>query len=293
VAEVVSDEKVGEPEQKARPQRRVGPFHPHDETKLLRRFGIAYFLLAALVGAGVGFLIVAVGRSHHKGQPSGPAFQAATYSGISGARQIADAVSKQYRLPSGDYLLAVAYAGTPKVQNVITGEGNQPQDVRISAIIVRGTGVRGEKTLSVVDTANSVMYGLCGLASTDCSIGVGKPSIPRAQLIRREALELGIDTFKQLPGFNSVLEVLPHSPNTQFYQAIFFRRSDLAKQIDQPLSATLPPHKKLVPGVLGPGEVDEIVALTRPRLFEFSPRQDFSQLVDGSYALFITPATTS
>jgi hypothetical protein len=117
--------------------------------------------------------------------------------------------------------------------------------------------------------------------------------MPRAQLIRREALELGIDTFKQLPGFDSVLEVLPHSPNAQLYQAIFFRRSDLAKQIDQPLSATLPPHKKLVPGVLGPGEVDEIVALTRPRLFEFIPRQDFSQLVDGSYALIITPATTS
>lgn len=284
MAELVSDEKVAQPEQQAEPEKLpISPFRPHDEAKLARRFGLAYFILAALVGAGVGFLIVALGRSNHSAKPAaGPSFLPALYTGQSGPRQIADAVSKQYRLPSGKYLVAVPYAGTPKLQT-------RTQDVRISAVVVRGSGISGE-TLQVTESSTSVMYILCGLG-TACSIREGKPSIARGELLRREALDLTLKTFKFMPGIESVIEFMPPPPNSAPNQVLFFRRSDLAKEIPLPLSATLEPHKKLVPGSLNQSEVDTIVALTAPRVFAFNPNTDFSTLVDGSAALVLSPAT--
>ena len=284
MAEVVSDEKVGQPEpKKARPQRRVGPFHPHDETRLLRRFGIAYFLLAALVGAAVGFLIVAVGHDTTRAaKPAeGSPFRPTLYTGQSGPRQIAYAVSKKYRLASGKFLAPVPFAGSPILQG-------QAQDVRISAIVVRGSGITGEN-LQVVPTSASVMYILCGLG-TDCAIREGKPTVARGVLLRREALEMTLDTFKFMPGVDSVLEFLPPPSGSKPDTALFFKRQDLAKEIALPLSATLPLRQRLVAGSLTQAEADKIVGLTAPRTYRFDSRS-FTQLLDGSDALVLDPAS--
>ena len=283
MAELVSDEKVPEPEQQAEPEKLpVSPFRPHDEAKLQRRFGLAYFMLAALVGAAVGFVIVAVGRTTgHAAKPAAVSgFQPSLYSGQSGPRQIAYAVSKQYRLPSGKLLVAVPFAGSPILQG-------QAQDVRISAIVVRGSGIGGEN-LEVVPTSTSVMYILCGLGQ-NCAIREGAPTVARSVLLRREALEITLNTFKFMPGVDSVLEFLPPPPGSKPDTALFFKRGDLARELERPLSATLPIRHRLVAGSLTQAEADKIVGLTAPRTYRFDSTS-FTQLPDASDALVLEPA---
>jgi len=63
---------------------------------------------------------------------------------------------------------------------------------------------------------NTVAYNLCGIGGKNCSIGTGAPSTDRLLLLRREALELALYTFKYLGGTDNVLAVLPpgHSQAT-------------------------------------------------------------------------------
>lgn len=286
MAELVSDEKAqAETEERAneKPLRRISPFQPYDEGRLRRRFGVAFTLLAVLVGVAVGFLIVAVGRgTNHSATPGvGSPFHPALYTGQSGPRQIAYAVSKKYRLPSGKFLVAVPYAGSPVLQGA-------SQDIRISAVVLRGSGIAGEN-LDVLPTNASVMYILCGLGQS-CAIREGQPTVARGVLLRREALEITLDTFKFMPGVDSVLEFLPPPAGSKPDTALFFKRQDLSKELSQPLSATLPPRQRLTPGSLSQTEADRIVGLTAPRTYRFDATS-FSQLLDGSDALVLAPAS--
>ena len=52
------------------------------------------------------------------------------------------------------------------------------------------------------------MYNLCGVGQK-CSIAEGQPSEERARLLRREALELALYTFKYVDDVDSVITLLP------------------------------------------------------------------------------------
>jgi hypothetical protein len=276
-AEQVSREGVGaavatRPESRADRARRLA---------YRSRFAAFYVLLAIVAGAGVGALLVLVGR----GSPAPAAAWSAwepTGSVERRSAQIADHVSDQYRLPSGKALVAVTYAGPPTVT------GPDGSSFRVPAIAVRPdtTGGRAESDdIDTINAANTVMYTLCGLGNA-CSIPEGKPTVERGQLLRREALELALYSFRYLDGIDSTLVLLPPRADGQAATAVFLQRGDVRSELDRQLDQTL--TAPLTPGVgeIQPDEQRVIDRTTRSRIYAYS----YLQSQDGSPVMVLTPA---
>jgi hypothetical protein len=245
------------------------------------RFAAFYVLLAVIAGAGVGALLVLVGRGSPAPAPAWSAWEP-TGSTERRAAQIADHVADPYRLPSGKALVAVTYGGPPTV----TGPDGSTFQVR--ALAIQPDTSAGQAESSDIDTVNAnstVMYTLCGLG-TACAIQEGKATVARGQLLRREALELSLYSFKYLNGIDSVLVLLPPRPDGQAATAVFLEKRDVRPQLSHPLNETL--TAPLTPGI---GEIKEderhvIDRLTRSRLYGYS----YLQAQDGSPVMVLTPA---
>ena len=248
------------------------------------RFAAFYVMLAIIAGAGVGALLVLVGR----GSPvPAPAWSAWEPIGSSERRaaQIGDHVGDQYRLPSGNALVTVTYAGPPTVT------GPDGSNFLVRAIAVRPDTTAGRAEADDIDTvnaANTVMYTLCGLG-TSCSIAEGKPTVARGQLLRREALELALYSFHYLDGIDSALVLLPPRADGKAATAVFVERGDIRPELRRPLDETL--TAPLTPGI---GEIksDEqrvVDRTTRSRLYGYS----YLQAQDGSPVLVLTPALSA
>jgi hypothetical protein len=240
------------------------------------RFGIIYVLLAAIVGAAVGTFVVLATRP---GPPEAADWSAWKPDGSNEAmaKQIADHVSKRYRLPTGNQL-AVALVGPPEVQ-----------DVAVRAIAVRpdtSTGQAEESEIDVVDTRRTIMYILCGLGE-QCAVAEGDASPERHQLLRREALELSLYTMKYLDGVESVVTFLPPAPGAEAGAGttVFLEKKDVADELRRPLNQTLlradPPDL----GAIDTIELGNIDRLTRPRVFQY----EFQQAQEGSAIIVLTP----
>ena len=245
------------------------------------RFSAFYVVLAVIAGIGVGALLVLVGRGSPAPAPAWSAWEP-TGSTERRAAQIGDHVGDQYRLPSGKALVAVTYAGVPTVT------GPDGSNFQVRAIAVRPDTTAGRAEASDVDTLNAqntVMYTLCGLGNA-CSIPEGKASIARGQLLRREALELALYSFRYIDGIDSTLVLLPPRADGKVATAVFVERSDVGRELGQPLDQTL--TAPLTPGI-GEIQADEqrvIDRTTRSRLYEYS----YLQAQDGSPVMVLTPA---
>jgi hypothetical protein len=245
------------------------------------RFGIFYLLLAGVAGAAIGTTVVLVGRGSPAPAPSWSDW-APVGSAERRAAQIADHVAGPYRLPSGNQLVS-AIAGPPSAP---TADGTL---VRMRAILVRPQTSRGEAEASdvdVVDAHNSLMYVLCGLGGSSCAIPEGKPTAERHTLLRREALELALYTFKYVDDVDSVAVLLPPRPDGQLATAVFLERSDVRNELSRPLSETL--TAPIVPGVgeISADELRAIERVTRPRLYTYQ----YESAQDGSPIMVLTPA---
>jgi hypothetical protein len=245
------------------------------------RFAAFYVVLAIIAGAGVGALLVLVERGSPAPAPAWSAWEP-TGSVERRSAQIGDHVGDQYRLPSGKPLVAVTYSGAP----VVTGPDGSTFEVRAIAVRPDTTAGRAEADdVNTVTARNTVMYTLCGLG-TACSIPEGKPTVERGQLLRREALELSLYSFRYLDGIDSTLVLLPPRADGKTATAIFLERGDVRSQLGQPIDQTL--TAPLTPGVgeIQPDEQRVIDRTTRSRLYEYS----YLQAQDGSPVLVLTPA---
>ena len=245
------------------------------------RFAAFYVALAVVAGAGVGALLVLVGRGSPAPAPAWSAWEP-TGSVERRSAQIADHVGDQYRLPSGKALVAITYSGPPTVT------GPDGSSFRVPAITVRPDTTAGRAEADDVDTlnaANTVMYTLCGLG-TACSIPEGKPTVERGQLLRREALELALYSFRYLDGIDSTLVLMPPRADGKMATAVFVERSDVRGELGRPLDQTL--TAPLTPGV-GEIQADEqrvVDRVTRSRVYEYG----YLQAQDGSPVMVLTPA---
>jgi len=244
------------------------------------RFAAFFVVLAVVAGAGVGSLLVLVGR----GSPeAAPAWSAWEPTGTTDQRvaQIADHVSRGYRLPSGNALVAVTYQGPA----VGTLDGVTPGPVRAIAVRPDTTGGRADASdITTFDARSTVQYELCGLGK-NCSIAEGKASDARGQLLRREALELALYSFQYAGGIDSTLVLLPRRADGNEATAIFLTRDDVRNELGAPLDQTL--TAPLTPGV---GEItaDEQAVLNRtvePRLYEYG----WLQAQDGTLVMVLSP----
>lgn len=236
------------------------------------RFGILYIVLAAIVGAGIGsFVVLATG--------DGPAEEEAWSTWRPEGREnaypteIANYVASRYRLPSGRQLVGV-FAGPAEVQ-----------ELPIRGVLIQHNATTPTKRADVdaIETGNSVLFNLCGVGR-DCSIAEGRPTQARARLLRREALELALYTFKYVDDVDSVIALMPVNlgdPNTDeddTSTALFLEKKDFGHQLSSPLQRTLSGQAGTV---IDPAEGLIVDTLTRPRhyLYDIQATQDLGAVL--------------
>jgi hypothetical protein len=217
-----------------------------------------HFLTGALVAVGlaalaglVAFLVVPRGND---GGVQHWSTWTPTTGGTAGAEQIAEHVGTQYRLPDGRQIVNVGVTGL-EIQGVPL------------AVAVRQDPSQGGN-IKVFDD-DGVIFHLCGLGPS-CAIDVGKPSTQRGLLLRREALELALYSFRYLGSVHQVVVFMPPVKGKTPTQALFFREGDVAKELDRPLTASLSPRVPSVGTVTGSPDTPLVVQITSPKTFDFS-----------------------
>jgi hypothetical protein len=248
-----------------------------------RRFAMIYLGLALVAGLGLGALIVLMAKPDagpaqvwSRWQPDG--------SETARVRQIADHVSTRYRFADGDQLV-VALGGPP---TVTAGGGEQSTSpIPVRAIAVRpdtSTGKAEEEDISIVDASKSMQFVLCGLGQ-NCSISQGEASAARHSLLRREALELSLYTFKYVDDVDSVTVFLPPPPGGESPgSAVFLRRGDVKQELSRPLSRTIAPGAPSI-GSIPTRELQTLNRITSARLY----RYEYTQAQDLSAVLVLDP----
>lgn len=235
------------------------------------RFGLAYLALAILAGAGIGTAILLVNRPAEEAGAPWSNWQP-TGRESSFTDQIATYVSGRYRLPSGSALVGIL-SSPPQVPT-------QQGEVPIQQVAIQNDPEGDRDDIDFVATEGSVMYNLCGLGP-QCSIREGQASPERHRLLRREALEVALYTFKYTDS-KSVIALMPSNPEAETSTALFFRRSDLEGELDQPLTQTL---SQADPSEAIAIERPKIDRLTSPRLFAY----DVIQTQAGGFFMVLAP----
>src|SRR5205807_3244567 len=137
-------------------------------------------------------------------------------------QEIADYVAPYYRAAPSNQLAVVTAVNLNNPSNPLQ-------------VVVPSSGNSG--SLVPLPASSTVVYNLCGIGSSDCSIGVGQPSSARLLLLRREGLELAMYTFKYISGINAVVAVLPPGHTVQGCTGICAKPQE--KRVTKPLDIAL------------------------------------------------------
>jgi hypothetical protein len=185
------------------------------------------FLTGALVAVGIAALVaiavlVIAPSTKTEGPPWSP--WKPQSSGTAGANEIAQHVSTGYR-DGGQQLVKVE-------ANDMTFRG-----VPLAVALRQGEEDGGD--IQIHDE-KGVLYQMCGLGP-NCSIERGKPSRQRTFLMRREALELALYSFRYLDVKQVVVLIAPPPGKAQTI-ALYFQRDDVRAQLDRPLTSSLVPQ---------------------------------------------------
>ncbi|HEU5279311.1 MAG TPA: hypothetical protein VFU26_10450 [Gaiellaceae bacterium] len=246
-----------------------------------RRFTFVYVALALIAGIAAGSLIVLLAKPDAAPAPIWSNWKP-TGSDTARVRQIADHVATRYRFPGGDQLV-VALAGPPTV----TAGGESGNPIPIKAIAVRpdtSTGKAEEDDIKIIDASSSMQYVLCGLGES-CSIPQGEPSAARHSLLRRQALELSLYTFKYVDDIDSVTVFMPPAPGGQIPgNAVFLRRADVKDELSRPLARTMAPGAPAV-GQIPARELQTLNRITGARVYSY----EYTQAQDLSAVLVLNP----
>jgi hypothetical protein len=246
-------------------------------TVLRGRFVLAYLVLAVFAGIGIGAAVVLADRP----TSSAPAWSTWKPEGSKATfdDQIARYVSSRYRAPTTGNPLVAIIPGPP----TITFAG---QELAVRNVVIQDDPQGDRDGFRVLDVNRSWMYQLCGLATT-CSLPQGTLSADDLELLRREALELALYTFKYGDDVDTVITLLPpnlgeaDTTDDDAAVALFFEKSALRTALEQPLNKTLVSARPPQGTVLDPRESLIVERLTADRLFlyRFQPLQAGSALM--------------
>jgi hypothetical protein len=165
--------------------------------------------------------------------------------------------------------------------------------------------VRTDPSSSAVSllTGKTIAYNLCGIGGSNCQIGVGTPSVARLLLLKREALELALYTFKYISGTQNVVAILPPGYTTQSCTglcpkpnqrsttkpvdiALLFLHDELQPWLGQPINQTLPgPFPPSVSQMSTAPEAGLVDQITARGLFS----ENVEQAQDGSNLIVLNP----
>jgi hypothetical protein len=255
VRAVVSEEPSVPPDEEHAKDERRRPAVRHEA-----RFQFATGALVFCAVASLALAFVFAATSTDKPATSDPwsSFKPSSDGLDTGAREIADYVGREYRLPTGEQIVAVT--GGPLEFPV----DQEKLPMKIAVKESRGDG--GD--IKVFD-GRGVLYRMCGLG-VKCSIASGEPSQERALLLRREALELALYSFHYLDDIEHVVVFMPPAKGKDPSDALHFVRGDVAGQLARPLRATLPTPVPNPDTIATAPNTPAVQQLTFANLFRFS-----------------------
>jgi hypothetical protein len=242
------------------------------------RFALAYTALGIILAAALTGLIVLVISPGHHAAPPWSTWTPPPGNSQKVAAAIADHVAHRYRLSETGGQLAAAIASPPQVTS---GTHN----IAIKAVAVR-KAPQSNTGIAIYGTDKAKDYTLCGLGA-HCSIATGKATMTRGLLVRREALELALYTFKFAPNVDSIAAFMPPPPGQKSSSILYLRKDDLKGQLHQPLQRTLPLDTPPLPSAADNLEQATIDKLTLPHMFMYK----LTALQTGGAALVLDPAT--
>jgi hypothetical protein len=249
-----------------------------DAKRYQPHFVAVYASLGAILVAAAAAFVVLVIKPGHRQPSAWASWRPAPGSVTKMMSEIANHVSHEYKLSAnGGQLVAVV----PSKPSVTSGTTN----ISIKAIAIR-KAPQSNAGIEVLDSNKSEMYTFCGLGD-HCSISSGKPSTDRGRLVRREALEVALYTFKFVPSVNSVIEFMPPAPGATTSDLLFLRRENYKRELSRPLDDTLKLREPPLPTQSDTLEATTIDALTLPSIFTY----ELTALQTGGAALVLDPAT--
>jgi hypothetical protein len=232
------------------------------------RFRAAYVVLAFLFWGAVGTGTILLTRDSEQSVEESWSAWKPTSSGLKGAEQIAARVASQYRLDDAQHsplgLVSARAVDSKRLAAFEVGSGDGYTELQAK---------------------HTLLYVFCGFGRTSCALP-GRPTQARSRLLRREALELALYTFKYVRGFDSVLAVLPPAPNTPKQQSVLlFRSGDLKTELGRPLALTISTGHPVSPSQLPRVEALTVERLTEPHWFNAQGRA----LTDGTPVMVLDP----
>ena len=250
------------------------------------KFQVAYAVLAVVLAVAVTVTLYLLLRSSPAPQAAAPgrdrAWSSFVPTGTAGeqVQEIADHVGAEYRLPGGRQLVAVTPSFPPSYPV------GSPVALPITQYVISyRPSASGAVDYAARPSSASVMYQLCGLGPK-CSIDVGKASIARFEVLRRESLELALYTFRYV-GANSVVTFMPPATGQKPQFAFLFAREAFTQSLARPLSATLTGPAPQ-PSQVTAGEQTLLNRLTGPSLYRFA----YTQGQDGGVWLVFNPPSS-
>jgi hypothetical protein len=246
------------------------------------RFG---FVAGALAGCAAGAAVLALilattGPRSEEGRLAAnwSEWKPTTNQPFSGAREIAQHIQRGYRNEKRRPLASVS--GGP----IAVGT--------IPLVVALPSG----DDVEVLDDGLGIQYTLGGSGENGV-LEDSTPSKERHRLLRREALELALYSFRYLPDVTMVVTLLPPAPKAEQIQpggkkaakpskdddgkadkskfqpqALFYRPGDLLSQLQVPLRHTMSVKAPPIDRLAG-DEAQRIDSLTLSNLFEFARRQ--------------------
>jgi hypothetical protein len=299
-----TEEPAAAAAQDAKPSRRWAGAARSPHTP---RFRVAIVILGGLAVAAVIAAVVIASQGRGGSQSTLPwSLWQPTDTGAQGAREIADYIAPNYRISAADQLDVVTVVNLESSAAQQAAAQAQTNGTSASAQSGLQVAVRPSASSSQVRLlgGNTVAYNLCGIGGKNCSIGTGKPSTDRLLLLRREALELALYTFKYIGGTDNVLAVLPPGRTQATSKlsktvpaggassakpidiAVLFQRQELAPLLAHPVDLILSePQPPTVAQMPHAPEANLVAQATSRGLFS----EQLQHAQDGSSLMVLAP----
>ena len=272
------------PERRSEAAPKEEPLPRFDRPKAVHggRFMMGYVVVVVMVGAALFALAIAKRGSEQEAAAQSWGNLTVREDGFQRAREIATKIAPLYRGENGEQIAAVTaqpgeISGLPLQYIALRHGRNRP--------LTQGD-------VSTVDPGETALFSFCGLGGQQNCALPGQPTAERGLLLRREALELSLYTFKFLPEIQTVVSLLPPVEQGEGQAprglAVWFQRNHLENALGQPLSATLPAAPPYVQTDLDANEAAVVNRLTELRFFNSS----FEQLPTQGVVLNLEPPTS-
>jgi hypothetical protein len=216
--------------------------------------------MGALIGVAIGAIVLAVAVLSGGGGSSAPKVQWSSWKpsddGALGSREIADHIAPTYRISAVDQLDVITVVNLANATAAAAASATASNPTNGLQVAVQFDPSTSQVSLLSGDT---IAFNMCGVGGKNCAIGIGQPSTDRLLLLRREALELALYTFKYISGVQNVVAILPpgHTEQTSSLTskppasnaksttkpvdiAVLFIRDELKPFLARPLSETFP-----------------------------------------------------